>query len=189
MLFRSGADPRLKVPVAAGRARRHRTVTTPRWSAVFLAFFLVGAALRGIDVWRPVDGSIRNDWREADVAAMARNFYREGMDIRYPRIDWRGRGPGFVESEFPLYPWTVAWLYRAFGLREELARVLSYLFSLAALGVFIALARHLLSPFAAAGATLFYVLSPMEIRLATAIQPEPLMLLAYLTAEIGRAHV
>lgn len=143
---------------------------------------ILGAAVRTVDVWRPVDGSIRAAWREADVAAMARNFYREGMDIRYPRIDWRGTGPGFVESEFPLYPWTVAWIYHLAGVHEQLARVVSWCLSLAALAIFLALCLRLLGPLGTAAAGLFYVLSPMEIRLATAIQPEPLMQAAFLAA-------
>jgi hypothetical protein len=64
---------------------------------IFFALFFLGAWIRSLDVWRPVDGRIRESWRECDYAAVARNFYREGMDILYPRIDWRGDGPGYAE--------------------------------------------------------------------------------------------
>ena len=36
-------------------------------------------------------------WRQADTAAIARNFYRDGMNLLYPAIDWSGAGPGYVE--------------------------------------------------------------------------------------------
>jgi hypothetical protein len=64
-------------------------------NVVFLALFFLGAWIRSLDVWRPVDGRVRESWRECDYAAVARNFYREGMNILYPRIDWRGDGPGY----------------------------------------------------------------------------------------------
>jgi 4-amino-4-deoxy-L-arabinose transferase-like glycosyltransferase len=147
-----------------------------------VAFLLVAAALRVPDVWRPLDGTTWEPWREADVAAIARNFEREGMNILYPKIDWRGDGPGFVEAEFPLYPWSVAVLYRMFGQREELARVLSFMLLLASCGVFFQLARSLLRPAGAAVALAFFALNPLHVRLSSAIQPEPLMFLCYLVA-------
>jgi hypothetical protein len=67
---------------------------------LFLGLFFLGAWIRSLDVWRPVDGRVRESWRECDYAAVARNFYREGMNILYPRIDWRGDGPGYAEMEF-----------------------------------------------------------------------------------------
>ncbi|RKY58324.1 MAG: dolichyl-phosphate-mannose--protein mannosyltransferase, partial [Candidatus Latescibacterota bacterium] len=55
------------------------------------------------------------NWRQADTAAIARNFYEEGMNPLYPRIDWRGRTEGYVESEFPLFSWLVALFYKLSG--------------------------------------------------------------------------
>jgi len=147
-----------------------------------LALFLIGAAVRVVDVGHPVDGSVGDPWREGDVAGIARNFYREGMDIAHPRIDWRGDGPGYVEMEFPIYPWTVAVLYRVFGYHEVIARVLSYVFGLLTLAVFFRLCASLLPPYAAVAASAFLVLSPLPVRLATAVQPDGLMLLFYVSS-------
>src|SRR5579863_5616932 len=99
----------------------------PRWG---LAIVMLAAAVWAIDLWRPFDGRTRASWREADDAAVARNFYREGMNVLYPRIDWRGNGPGFAEMEFPLFPWTIAALYETFGFHEVLGRILAYTFAL-----------------------------------------------------------
>jgi len=33
-------------------------------------------------------------WRQADTAAIARNFYHNGFNILYPQIDWGGAGSG-----------------------------------------------------------------------------------------------
>lgn len=148
-----------------------------RW---IIAIFLVAAAIRLIDVWRPIDGTIREAWREADTGAIARNFYREGMNIFQPRIDWRGDGPGNVEAEFPLYPWLVACLYHVFGYHEEILRVVSYLISLACCTMFLRLAGRLLPRSAIPMAFALFAISPIPVRLASAVQPEPLMFLMYL---------
>ena len=148
-----------------------------------LALFLVASAVpRALDVWRPVDGTTWNTWREVDVAAIARNFYREGANLLYPRIDWRGDGPGFVESELPLYPWTIAGMYHLFGYHEELGRLLSFGLAMASSLFFFLLARRLLPPAGLWGALAFWALNPLAVRMATSVQPEPLMAMAVLAA-------
>lgn len=151
-----------------------------RWA--YALIFLLAVYLRCVDVWRPVDGTVRDLWREIDVASIARNFYLEGMNIALPRIDWRGDGPGFTESEFPLHPWTAACLYYLFGYHEELLRVISCVLSIATAGLFFRIAKERLPALGCLVACLFYAVNPMSVRMATAIQPEPLMFFAYLSA-------
>ena len=151
------------------------------YPAMVVIIFLVAIAARAIDVWRPVDGTIRDTWREPDVAGIARNYYEEGMNFFEPRIDWRGDGPGYVESEFPLYPWTVACLYHVFGYHEELLRVVSFVLSVIAFAVFYRVARYTLPQFGVLAACTVFAISPMAIRMASAIQPEPLMFLGYMS--------
>ena len=45
-------------------------------NTAIILLFLLAAGVRAIDVWRPIDGTIREAWREADTCAIARNFYR-----------------------------------------------------------------------------------------------------------------
>lgn len=149
---------------------------------VFLGLFLLGACINSLDVWRPVDGRIRASWRECDYASIARNYYREGMNIFYPRVDWRGDGPGYGEMEFPIIPWSIAVLYKIFGYYEVMGRILVYLFSLLTIIVFFRLARYLLPLWSAFTASLFFVLSPLTVRISNSLQPEGLMLLCYLLA-------
>jgi len=146
-------------------------------ASLFLALFLLGAAVRAVDVPRPADGRIRESWRECDYSALARNFAREGMNILRPRIDWRGTGPGYAEMEFPVIPWTMAVFYKIFGVHEEIGRLLMWVVSLLALLVFFALARRLLPPSGAIVTSLFFVMSPLAVRVSNALQPEGLMLL------------
>jgi 4-amino-4-deoxy-L-arabinose transferase-like glycosyltransferase len=154
-----------------------------RWARpLLIAVFLLGAAVQAVDLWRPVDGRVREGWRECDVAGIARNFYREGMDIWYPRVDWRGDGPGYAEMEFPVYPWLIAASYKVFGYHEILGRFIAYGFSLVTLGLVLALAVRLLPTPGAVAAGVFFALSPLIIRVANAVQPEALMLCAYVAA-------
>jgi 4-amino-4-deoxy-L-arabinose transferase-like glycosyltransferase len=146
---------------------------------VFLCIFVLGAAVRIVDVWSPLDST---SWRDADVASIARNYYREGMNLFYPRIDWRGDGPGFAEMEFPIYPWSIAVLYKLLGYHETFGRLLSYTFSLIAMAVFFLLARHLLPPAGAITAATFFALSPLAISTSTSLQPDGLMFLFYILA-------
>ena len=146
---------------------------------MFLCLFIVGALLRLVDIWQPID---QPSWREADVAGIARNFYQEGMNPFYPRIDWRGDGPGYAEMELPLYPWTIAVLYKVFGFHEAIGRVVSYLLSLATLGVYIKLAVYLLPPIGAFAASAFFVFSPLVGNISTSLQPDGLMMFCFVFA-------
>lgn len=150
--------------------------------SVMLLVLLLGAVLGAIDLRRPLDGTSREIWRESDESAIARSYYREGMHLLYPRVDWRGDGPGYVEMEFPLYPYMMAIAYQAFGVHEVIGRMITFALALTTLWLFLLLARHTLPPPGAVAAGLFFAVNPIFIRLANSIQPEPLMLLGYVGA-------
>ncbi len=152
---------------------------------LYAALLGAGMLLRAIDLWRPVDGTVREAWRECDIAAVARNFYVEGMNILYPRIDWRGDGPGFAEMEFPGLSWSIAVLYKIFGFHEHLGRIVPFAFSVASLVVFLLLAARYLKPTASVIALAFFVASPLGIRTSNSLQPEAVMLCLLLLAVYG----
>lgn len=143
--------------------------------------FLVGAGIRAINVWRPVDRPV---WRETDEAGIARNYVREGMNIFFPRVDWRGDTPGYAEMEFPAYPWLIAVSYKVFGQQEFLGRIISWIFSLLTLLVFFRLAADLLPSSGAVFASIFFALSPLAINVSTSLQPESLMFFLYLLSAL-----
>jgi hypothetical protein len=125
----------------------------------------------------PIDDPI--DWREDDLSAIARSFHREGIDPLYPRIDWRGDGPGYVEMEPPLLSAGMAALYPVFGEEPRVGRWISWAASVAALAAFLALARDRLSPLGAGVAGLVYAVHPLAVRVAPEIRPDTLMLFGY----------
>lgn len=153
----------------AARLRRRIAIAT-------LLIAIAGGALRIMTVTRPLNHQLANGWREADYVQIARNFDREGMNIMYPRIDWRGDTPGFVEMELPLMPWLAATGYRLFGYHEQFLRVISAGLSLIAMLLFYALARDALPRVGALIAFAAFAFNPLIIRLSGSMQPEPFMI-------------
>jgi len=146
---------------------------------VIIVIFVVAGSIRLVDSLRPINQS---SWREADLGSVSRNFVREGMDPLYPRIDWRGNGPGYAEMELPLYPWITAVSYEIFGEKDVIGRLWSLAFSLGALFFFFRLAREYLDGVFLIAATAFFAFNPLVVEVSTSIQPEGLTIFAYVAA-------
>ncbi|HNR87460.1 MAG TPA: glycosyltransferase family 39 protein [Spirochaetota bacterium] len=83
----------------------------------------------------PITGSHR--LRQADTAAVARNFAVESPNILYPRVDRRGETSGITGMEFPLYQYVASIIHRITGsLHDGWGKLLSLV---SALGVFLLL--------------------------------------------------
>ncbi|HXQ24052.1 MAG TPA: glycosyltransferase family 39 protein [Candidatus Acidoferrales bacterium] len=149
---------------------RHRASVLAVYGCVML-----GIVARMAYIDRPFDHRLVNPWRQSDYLQVTRNFQREGMNILYPRIDWRGDTPGYAEMELPVLPWLGAALYRVVGAHAQVLRALAGAFEIASLLLFTWLARRLLPPVGAGFAVAAFALSPLPIILASAIQPEPVM--------------
>lgn len=120
--------------------------------------------------------------RQVDTAALARNFAEEGMNIFYPRVDWRGASTGYVESEFQIYTYLVALLYRAFGEHVEFARLLNSLFFVLCALVLFEFGRRMFDARAALLAVFFYAFAPINAYFAHSFQPDTLMVLTSFSA-------
>lgn len=130
-----------------------------------------------------LDGTLTSSdaWRQADTATIARNFL-ETPWILWPRIDWAAPGPGYVEAEFQLYPFTVSLLYRLFGENPIYGQLLSVGLSAMSLLVFHRIARRFLTDGPALVAVALLALSPIMFRYSGAFMPEATVLLFYLLA-------
>lgn len=143
---------------------------------IIVAVLLLAAGLRLIGITNPLIG--HHSWRQADTAAVARNFVQERFDVLYPRVDWRGTSSGEVECEFPVYQFMVASLYRLFGVREIVGRLLSIVFSLAAIfGVYL-LSKHIAGVAVGLWSAFFLAVLPMPIFFGRVMMPESLLLAA-----------
>lgn len=155
-----------------------------RWRWALILLFALGVGLRFASVDRPLDNRLNSPWREADYTTIARSFSREGMNILYPRVAWRGDTPGYVEMELPLLPWTAAALHPLLGSHERIMRGLSAALESGSLLLFILLATRLLPLGGALLAVACYALNPTLIELASSMQPEPVMLFFCLLAAL-----
>ena len=55
-------------------------------------------------------------WRQSDTASIARNFYRDRLNVLYPQIDQRGSQEfGYVETGLELFAFIVALLAKLVG--------------------------------------------------------------------------
>ncbi|MFH0793083.1 MAG: glycosyltransferase family 39 protein, partial [bacterium] len=144
-----------------------------RWLIVLV--LLLAGGFRVIQITAPLVG--HHSWRQADTAAISRNFVEEEFNLFYPRIDWRGNTEGFVEAEFPVYQATVACLYEIFGVREWLGRLTSVAFSLAALLFLYLFTRRILGVKAALWAGFFFAILPMPAFYGRTFMPESMLIL------------
>ena len=154
--------------------RRHPALSgiapRPAWLPIGL-----GSLLRLVQIWMPVLGI--HSWRQADTAAMARHFSQAGTPIWLPQIDWSGASAGFVESEFPIYPFLVSRLYTLMGVQEWLGRGLSVLCSGLTIWLVMRLGRRWFSPEAGWWAGLAFAIAPLGVYFGRAFQAEALLLL------------
>jgi len=135
---------------------------------------VIGALLRLYKIDLDIYG-----WREADTAAMARNYYENGFRFVYPQIDWGGRSPGYVECEFPIYPYVVSLLYKLTGgVHEWIGRLLSVLFSLTAAYYLYLLVRKYVDSATAVWSCFFFLIVPMNLLFGRRFQAESLLLMS-----------
>jgi hypothetical protein len=150
-----------------------------RWALAAAATILLWC---GLELALRRTAAITDDWqgwRQADTQAIARNFAFEEFAPLSPRNDWRGDGPGYVETELQLYPAMIAVAMRATGESVWPGQLISLAcVALAAAILFAALRRRYGDR--AAYVALLATLSMQGVVVgATSIQPDPLAFLAF----------
>jgi len=121
-------------------------------------------------------------WRQCATASIARNFYYNGMNIFYPQVLWGGATEGYIgETEFHLYPFTIAILYKLFGVHESLGRLVSILAFCGGAFFLYKLSRKYTDGTTAIIALLFYTFNPYIFFFSRAFQPESTMLFLSIT--------
>lgn len=123
-----------------------------------------------------------HSWRQADTAAVSRNFYKEGYNPFVPKYDDMS---GVAESpipnpgryrfvEFPIYNSLVYFAYLVNGgVDEKIARVISVIFSLGSLIFVYLITRKYFGIFTALVAAFLFGLLPFNIYFSRVILPEP----------------
>lgn len=122
-----------------------------------------------------------HSWRQADTAAVARNFIQEKFDLLYPQSDslWslsEGQLPNpnrYFINEFPLYNATVAVIYQYFGINHVYGRMVSIATSLVGAIYLFLLVKKLLGLPTAIASLLYYTLLPFNIYYNRVFMPDP----------------
>lgn len=122
-----------------------------------------------------------HSWRQADSAAVARNFVRSGFDLLHPRYDdlgsnqtGRNNPEGYRFVEFPFYNASFALLYKILPLLplEMYGRLTSALFSLLLIVILYLLALYEENRIAAFFSALVFAIMPFFVFYSRVILPE-----------------
>lgn len=140
---------------------------------------LSGLFLRLYKIDRPV--ADWHSWRQADTAAVARNFAKGKIDLLYPQQDnlliLNEKGlpnPNrYFINEFPAYNAIVAVFYKLFGINTQIARGVSVAFSIVGMFFLYLIAKKLFNIKIAIIALAFYAFNPYDIFYSSVIMPDP----------------
>ncbi len=150
---------------------------TPTHQRLILGFILLfGFCARAATFKSPILD--HHSWRQADTAAISRNFYRERFSIFYPQVDWRGdRADGYVESGLEPLAFAVAALAKLGGFHPEIGRLINTLVFLgSALLVWTFVRRRYGDPTALIATYLYAFGFPLLIYIERAFMNEALLI-------------
>ena len=124
-------------------------------------------------------------WRQADTMAIARNFVERPSGLLWPRIDWGGAGPGFVEAELQLVPYLIATASRVFGLVEWTGQLLSLVLMTCTGALLVAFLQKRFGRGPALLGLGAWLANQGVVFAATAVQPDTLSLFLSLVAVVS----
>ena len=130
-----------------------------------------------------------HSWRQADTAAVSRNFVKYGLDLLHPRFDdlsnvasGKENPQGYRFVEFPIYNAIHALVYKLFSFwsLETWGRLVSILFSLISLVFLFLIVENFLNTQIALLTAFFFAILPFNIYYSRVILPEPMMVMTTL---------
>jgi 4-amino-4-deoxy-L-arabinose transferase-like glycosyltransferase len=114
--------------------------------------------------------------RQTQVSMIARNLYRENMNILYPRMDIFAPEPGYVMLEFPLQSALMAVVYYIVGIKDIVGRLITIGFSMGSIIFVYLLSQFFLPRKWSLVSSSIYALTPMSIYFGRAVFPEALLM-------------
>lgn len=118
-----------------------------------------------------------HSWRQTQTAMVAKNYYENGFKFFHPQVDWAGRESNKrAGTEFPVFSFLVAGLYKIFGVHDILGRFLAVFFSACGAVYLFLLLKKYFDFWPAYVASLVFSAVPVNIYFTRTVQPESLML-------------
>jgi len=122
-----------------------------------------------------------HSWRQADTAAVTRNFIKEGFNPFFPKYDDMSgvsenpiiNPARFRFVEFPIYNIAVYPLYIFFGINETYHRLISVIFSLGSIAFIFFLVKKYSGSFAGFVSAFVFAVLPFNVFFSRTILPEP----------------
>jgi len=152
-----------------------------KYKLLLLAVLILGLALRLYKV--NIFLADHHSWRQADTAAVARNFVKEGWNFFLPRIDNKTPlHPGVPNDkrlflvEPPIYNSIVAAIYKIGGIKIEYARLVSIVFSLGSIVLLYLLVSLYFGKKTGLLAGFFFAVLPYNIFYSRTVLPEPMII-------------
>lgn len=153
----------------------------------FILFLILALALflRLYKISRPV--ADWHSWRQADTAAVARNFIKEGYTPFIPKYDDMSSQTNGLDNpnryrfvEFPIYNSLIAAVWYFTGVNDTYARLVTLFITLGSTLLIYLLVRHFSGRATAALAAFFFAIVPYNVFYSSTILPGPLMVFALL---------
>src|SRR3989339_816933 len=118
-----------------------------------------------------------HSWRQTQTAMIARNYYRNDFNFFNPKLDWYGQESNKrAGTEFPIFSFSIALLYKAFGYHDVLGRYLAVFFSAISSVYFFLLLKKYFNLWQSYISAIIFIGIPINIYFTRTIQPESLML-------------
>lgn len=158
-----------------------KKVLESKWLIVLLvvAFTVIGFALRLYKLDNPI--ADWHSWRQADTAAVSRNFIKDGFNPLFPQYDALnplnalGHNPNrYFFAEFPLYNIITYYAYLNFGVDERYARAISAIFASLTIPILYLLVAHYSNKRVALAASFFFTVLPYNIYYGRVTMADPL---------------
>lgn len=151
--------------------------------ALFFRLYQIQIVAKSVTLVKTYDNPLADlhSWRQADTAAVARNYVKDGIDLLRPRYDDLSDRQSGIENpvglryvEFPIYNATFAWLYSTFPVLslDAYGRITTAFFSLLIIAVIYYLCLHEENRIAAIVASGVYAVFPFFVFFSRVILPE-----------------
>lgn len=148
---------------------------------ILLAILVLGLVLRLYKIDIPL--ADHHSWRQADTAAVARNFIKSGWHFTRPQIDnFIPLHPGVPNKERlflvepPIYNSLVAGVYSILGVNIKWARMVSILFSLGSAFLLYLISKRFFGEKVGLLSAFFFAVLPYSIFYSRVVLPEPMII-------------
>lgn len=142
--------------------------------SILVNIILLGLLLRLINLSSPILDlyPIRQEY----CAMVARNFFKFGLNIFNPQVDWVGNLNSYWSAELPLISFISACFYRIFGIHEFIGRLVAIFFSVSSIYFFYKFVRSYLDENTSLFSAFCFAVIPMNVYFGRTFMPESAMI-------------